>query len=171
LQNLALILGGAASGKSAFAEGLVTGLGQPRAYLATAQAWDEEMQARIARHREARGPAWRTVEAPLDLARALRDVTREEAVLVDCATLWLSNRMLAGDDLPAAEAELLAALAACPAPVAVVSNEVGLGIVPDTALGRRFRDAQGGLNQRLAAQADLVVFVAAGLPLVLKGSL
>jgi adenosylcobinamide kinase/adenosylcobinamide-phosphate guanylyltransferase len=171
LQNLALILGGAASGKSTFAEGLVTGLGWPRVYLATAQAWDEEMQARIARHREARGPAWRTVEAPLDLARALRDVTREEAVLVDCATLWLSNRMLAGDDLPAAEAELLAALAGCPAPVAVVSNEVGLGIVPDTALGRRFRDAQGGLNQRLAAQADLVVFVAAGLPLVLKGSL
>ena len=171
LQNLALILGGAASGKSAFAEGLVTALGRPRAYLATAQAWDEEMRAKITRHRESRGPAWRTVEAPMDLAGALRDVRPHEAVLVDCATLWLSNRMLAGDDLAPAEAGLLAALSACPAPVAVVSNEVGLGIVPDTPLGRRFREAQGRLNQRLAAQADLVVFVAAGLPLVLKGAL
>jgi adenosylcobinamide kinase/adenosylcobinamide-phosphate guanylyltransferase len=171
LQNLALILGGAASGKSAFAEGLVTALGRPRAYIATAQAWDEEMRAKIARHRESRGPGWRTIEAPTDLARALRNVAGDEAVLVDCATLWLSNRMLVGDDLAGAGDELLAALAACPAPVAVVSNEVGLGIVPDTPLGRRFREAQGTLNQRLAAQADLVVLVAAGLPLVLKGSL
>ncbi len=171
LQNLALILGGAASGKSAFAEGLVTALGRPRAYLATAHAWDDEMRAKIARHRETRGPAWRTVEAPVDLAEALRGARAEEVVLVDCATLWLSNRLLAGADLAQAGAELLAALAACPAPVAVVSNEVGLGIVPETPLGRRFREAQGTLNQRLAAQADLVVLVAAGLPLVLKGSL
>jgi adenosylcobinamide kinase/adenosylcobinamide-phosphate guanylyltransferase len=171
LQNLALVLGGAASGKSAFAEGLVSALGRPRAYLATAQAWDAEMQRKIARHRDSRGPAWRTVEAPLDLAAALRDVTPSEAVLVDCATLWLTNQMLAEHDLDGAATDLLAALAACPAPVAVVSNEVGLGIVPDTPLGRRFREAQGSLNQRLAAQADLVVFVAAGLPLVLKGSL
>ena len=94
-----------------------------------------------------------------------------EAVLIDCATLWLTNQILADADLAAAEAEFFDALAACPGPVVVVSNEVGLGIVPDTPLGRRFRDAQGGLNQRLAARADLVVFVAAGLPLVLKGAL
>ena len=171
LQKLALVLGGAASGKSALAERLVTSLGRPRVYIATAQAWDAEMQRKIVRHRDARGHDWRTVEAPLDLVSALRDVNLDEVVLIDCATLWLTNRMLAEHDLVAAEAELFAALEACPAPVAVVSNEVGLGIVPDTPLGRRFREAQGGLNQRLAARADLVIFVAAGLPLVLKGTL
>lgn len=171
LQKSALVLGGAASGKSAFAEGLVTGWERPRAYLATAQPWDAEMEAKIARHRDARGPGWRTVEAPLDLASALAAVDPGEAVLIDCATLWLSNQMLAEADLAAAEARLLAALDACAAPVAVVSNEVGQGIVPDTLLGQRFRDAQGALNQRLAARADLVVLVVAGLPLVLKGSL
>lgn len=111
------------------------------------------------------------MEAPRDLAGALRDVMPEEAVLIDCATLWLSNLLLAEADLAAEEARLMQALLDCRAPVAVVSNEVGLGVVPDTPLGRRFRDAQGGLNQRLAARADLVVFVAAGLPMVLKGSL
>ena len=171
LQSRGLVLGGASSGKSAFAERLVSGLERPRAYIATAEAWDDEMRDRIARHREQRGPGWRTVEAPRDLAGALGRVPAGEAVLVDCATLWLSNRMLADDDLEAAEAELLAGLAACPAPVVVVSNEVGFGIVPDTPLGRRFREAQGRLNQSLAAQADLVVLVAAGLPLALKGSL
>ncbi len=171
LQNLALVLGGAASGKSAFAEELVTGWGRPRVYIATAEAWDAEMKAKIARHRDARGPGWRTIEAPRDVAAALRDVKPEEAVLMDCATLWLSNQMLAEADLAAEKARLMEALGACPAPVAVVSNELGLGLVPETPLGRRFRDAQGALNQRLAAQAGLVVFVAAGLPLVLKGSL
>lgn len=171
LQKCALVLGGASSGKSAFAEGLVTGLGRPRVYVATAQAWDAEMEAMIARHRAARGPDWRTVEAPHDVASALRAVDPGEAVLIDCATLWLSNRMLADADLPEEEGRLLAAMDACKAPVVVVSNEVGLGIVPDTPLGRRFREAQGGLNQRLAARADLVVLVAAGLPLALKGSL
>lgn len=171
LQKLALVLGGASSGKSAFAEGLVTALRRPRVYIATAQAWDAEMQGKIARHRAARGPGWRMVEAPTDLSSALRGVSPEEAVLIDCATLWLSNILLSGADPAAEEGRLLAALDACPAPVAVVSNEVGLGLVPETPLGRRFRDAQGGLNQRLAARADLVVFVAAGLPLALKGSL
>ncbi len=171
LQKLALVLGGASSGKSVFAEGLVTGWGRPRVYVATAQAWDVEMQAKIARHQAARGPGWRTIEAPLDLAGALRDVKPEEAVLIDCATLWLTNQLLAEVDMAAEEAQLIQVLAACPAPVTVVSNEVGLGIVPDTPLGRRFREAQGALNQRLAARADLVVFVAAGLPLTLKGSL
>jgi adenosylcobinamide kinase/adenosylcobinamide-phosphate guanylyltransferase len=171
LQNLALVLGGASSGKSAFAEGLVTGTGRPRVYLATAQAWDVEMTAKIARHRESRGPAWRTVEAPLDLVPALRNVKPTEVVLIDCATLWLTNLILAEADLAAAEAQLFDVLHTCPAPVVIVSNEVGLGIVPETSLGRQFRDVQGGFNQRLAARADLVVFVAAGLPLVLKGTL
>jgi len=171
LQKLTLVLGGAASGKSALAEGLVTATGQPRVYLATAQAWDSEMQGKITRHREARGPGWRTLEVPHEVPRVLGKISPGEVVLLDCATLWLTNLLLAEADLMAREAELMQALEACPAPVVIVSNEVGLGIVPDTPLGRRFREAQGGLNQRLAARADLVVFVAAGLPLVLKGAL
>ncbi|WP_246849356.1 bifunctional adenosylcobinamide kinase/adenosylcobinamide-phosphate guanylyltransferase [Rubellimicrobium arenae] len=171
LQKLSLVLGGASSGKSAFAERLVVASGRPKVYLATAEAWDLEMQEKIARHRDMRGPSWRTVEEPRATAGALGEISPTEAVLLDCATLWLTNQMLADADLGAAEAELAEALASCPAPVVVVSNEVGLGLVPDTPLGRRFRNAQGALNQRLAAQADLVVFVAAGLPLVLKGTL
>ncbi len=171
LQKLALVLGGASSGKSAFAEGLVTATGRPRVYIATAQARDDEMKRKIARHRDARGPDWRTVEAPRDVAAALRNVTPQEIALIDCATLWLSNQILAEVDLDQSEDELCGALKTCSAPVVVVSNEVGLGLVPDTPLGRRFRDAQGRLNNRLAAQADLAVFVTAGLPLVLKGSL
>jgi adenosylcobinamide kinase/adenosylcobinamide-phosphate guanylyltransferase len=166
--RLTLVLGGAASGKSGHAEALVTATGRPRVYIATAEAWDTEMADKIARHRAARGPAWRTLEAPRDLPAALATVTAAEAVLIDCATLWLTNLMLAEADLPAAETALLAALADCPAPVVIVSNEVGHGIVPDTALGRRFRNAQGALNQRLAARADTVVAVMAGLPLILK---
>jgi adenosylcobinamide kinase/adenosylcobinamide-phosphate guanylyltransferase len=171
LLNRALVLGGASSGKSALAEALVAGTGRPRVYLATAEAWDAEMEQKIARHRAARGEGWRTVEAPRDLAGALRDVMPQEAVLIDCATLWLSNRMLDGADLEAEETRLVEAVAACPVPLVVVTNEVGLGIVPDTPLGRRFRDAQGRLNQRLATFCDLVVLVAAGLPLVLKGQM
>jgi adenosylcobinamide kinase/adenosylcobinamide-phosphate guanylyltransferase len=171
LQKLTLVLGGAASGKSVFAEGLVSATGRPRVYIATAQAWDAEMQGKIARHQVARGPAWRTLEVPREVPQALGEISPREVVLLDCATLWLTNLLLAEDDLAAREAELSQALEACPAPVVVVSNEVGLGIVPDTPLGRRFREAQGGLNQRLAARADLVVLVAAGLPLVLKGAL
>jgi adenosylcobinamide kinase/adenosylcobinamide-phosphate guanylyltransferase len=171
LAPLTLVLGGARSGKSRLAEGLVRWSGLSPVYIATAQAWDEEMAARIAAHRTDRGPGWRTVEAPLDLAAPLAGAAAGEAVLIDCATLWLTNVMLGGGDVAAAETGLLAALAACAAPVVVVSNEVGLGIVPDNALARAFRDAQGRLNQRLAAQAGLVVFVAAGLPLVMKGAL
>ena len=171
LQKLTLVLGGAASGKSAFAEKLVSASGLARAYIATAEAWDPEMQRKIARHQEARGPGWRTLEAPREVARTLGGISPGEAVLLDCATLWLTNLMLEDADLAAREAELFEALDACPAPVVVVSNEIGLGVVPDTPLGRRFREAQGGLNQRLAAKADLVVLVAAGLPLALKGAL
>jgi adenosylcobinamide kinase/adenosylcobinamide-phosphate guanylyltransferase len=166
-----LILGGARSGKSSIAEKLVTLCGKPRIYIATAEAWDDEMRDRVARHRADRGPDWLTVEAPLDLVGALGRVEPEAAVLVDCATLWLTNQLLADHDLEGETARLAAAIAACPAPVALVSNEVGWGIVPDNALARRFRDAQGRLNQQMAAQADLVLGVMAGLPFVLKGAL
>lgn len=171
LPPLTLVVGGARSGKSAFAEGLVTASGRARRYIATAEAWDDEMRNRIARHQSDRGPAWTTVEAPLDLAAALAGARSDEAVLVDCATLWLTNHLLAEHDLAAETAGLLAALAASPAPVVIVSNETGWGIVPENALARRFRDEQGRLNQRLAAVSGLVVTVIAGLPMVLKGRL
>lgn len=171
LPKLSLVLGGAASGKSAWAEGLIVNSTRPRVYLATAQAFDSEMAEKIADHVRQRGPDWTTIEAPLDVARALRGLPDETACLLDCVTLWLSNQMLAQAPLPEVTDALLAALAACPAPVVVVSNEVGQGVVPDTALGRQFRSAQGRLNIQLAAQADLVVQVVAGLPQVLKGSL
>lgn len=171
LPPLSLVIGGARSGKSAFAERLVTATARPRRYVATAEAWDDEMRDRIARHRQDRGGDWLTVEAPLDLAYALSAARGEEAVLVDCATLWLTNHLLAGHDLTREAEALVTALATCAAPVVIVSNETGWGIVPDNALARRFRDAQGHLNQRLAADAGLVVTVIAGLPLVLKGQL
>jgi adenosylcobinamide kinase / adenosylcobinamide-phosphate guanylyltransferase len=169
--KFACIIGGARSGKSGFAEKLITDTGRPRVYIATAEAWDDEMRARIAAHRDGRGGAWKTVEAPLDLADALGAVPPEAAVLVDCATLWLTNHLLAEHDLAAESARLLAAIAACAAPVAVVTNEVGWGIVPENALARRFRDAQGRLNQQMAEAADLAVAVMAGLPMALKGRL
>lgn len=168
---LTIVIGGARSGKSRLAERLVSATGKPRVYLATAQGWDEDMQARIAQHRADRGPGWHTIEAPLDLCGALRGVPADACVLVDCATLWLSNHMLAGHDLAAEGTALLAALAACPAPVVLVTNEVGWSIVPENALARRFRDEQGRLNQRLAAEAGLVVGVMTGLPMVLKGQM
>ena len=171
LPPLSLVIGGARSGKSTFAEGLATGTGRPRRYIATAEAWDDEMRARIAQHQRERGGDWTTVEAPLDLAAALALALQDEVVLIDCATLWLTNHLLADHDLPAETARLLDALATCPAPVVIVSNETGWGIVPENALARRFRDEQGRLNQRLAAEADLVVTVIAGLPMVLKGAL
>lgn len=167
MPHLSFVTGGARSGKSGFAERLARLGAAPRTYIATAQAWDDEMRDRIARHRDDRGTDWHTVEAPLDLAGALAAVA-SGTVLVDCATLWLSNRMLAGHDLEAATKDLLAALAATPVPVVLVSNEVGWGIVPDNALARRFRDAQGRLNQAVAARADSVLFMVAGLPMKVK---
>jgi adenosylcobinamide kinase/adenosylcobinamide-phosphate guanylyltransferase len=171
LPSLTLVLGGAASGKSAYAEGLVTAHGGPRVYLATAEAHDAEMRAKLDRHRARRGPDWRTVEAPRDPGPALGQVGPGDVVLLDCATMWLSNHLLAESDLPEAEAALFHALDTCAAPVVVVSNEVGLSVVPDNALARRFQNAQGALNQRLAARAGLVVNVIAGLPQLLKGAL
>lgn len=171
LPHLTMVTGGARSGKSRFAETLVIGSGAPRLYLATAQAWDDEMQARIAAHRDQRGPGWRTVEVPDDPGAVLAGVAQDEVVLLDCATLWLTNRMLAGADVGAESAALIAALQACPGRVVVVTNELGWSIVPENALARAFRDAQGRLNQALAGAAGLVVAVISGLPLVLKGQL
>ena len=171
LPPLTLVTGGARSGKSAFAERLVVGSGRARRYIATAEAWDDEMRARIAQHQSERGTGWVTVEAPLDLPAALAAVGPDEVVLLDCATLWLTNHLLAEHDLVAETEGLVRALSACKGAVVVVSNEVGWSIVPENALARRFRDEQGRLNQRLAAEAALVVAVIAGLPLVLKGQL
>lgn len=166
-----LILGGARSGKSRLGERLVRAAAAGAAapvYLATAQALDAEMAVRIAEHRSRRGEEWQTLEAPLELPATLAAVGTAP-VLVDCLTLWLSNLMLAERAVDHAVADLLAALATRRAPTVLVSNEVGLGIVPEHPLGRRFRDAQGELNQQVAARADCVVLTAAGLPLVLKG--
>ena len=170
-----LVLGGAASGKSEWAEALTMRLAPRRLYIATAQAWDDEMRAKLARHRARRDTTWRTAEctsATQDaLVAALASAQPDEAVLLDCATMWLTNLILAEADLPLAETALFEALTNCAAPVVIVSNEVGQGIVPDNALSRRFREAQGALNQRLAAHATHVVAVMAGLPLSLKGPL
>lgn len=166
-----LVLGGARSGKSRHAETLARRTGLTRIYLATAEAHDDEMRARIAHHRESRShDGWTTIEEPLDLAGALaREAAPERVILVDCLTLWLTNVMLGGGgDVATAEVRLVEALKAAKGPVILVSNEVGLGLVPETPLGRAFRDAQGRLNQAVAAACDRVVFVAAGLPLVLK---
>lgn len=171
LPPLSLVIGGARSGKSRFAESLVVRSGRTRVYIATAEAWDDEMRQRIRHHVQDRGADWTTIEAPHDVAEALSRVTQDQVVLLDCATLWLTNRMLAEADLAAETTILLAALRSCPAPVVVVSNEVGWSIVPENALARAFRDAQGRLNQQLATEADLAVAVMAGLPLVLKGQL
>jgi len=171
LPPLTLVVGGARSGKSAHAERLARGSGLRLRYIATATVWDDEMADRIARHQQDRGEGWETTEAPVDLAPALAAAGPDSVTLIDCATLWLTNVMLGGHDLAQATQGLLAALAACSGPVIVVSNEVGWGIVPENALARAFRDEQGRLNQRLAAQAGLVVTVIAGLPLALKGRL
>jgi adenosylcobinamide kinase/adenosylcobinamide-phosphate guanylyltransferase len=166
---MTLVLGGARSGKSRHAEALVTASPGPWVYVATAEPFDDEMKARVAEHRSRRGDGWRTVEAPLDLAAALSDAPAGSAVLVDCLTLWLNNLMYKQRDVEAETARLEVALAARRGPVVLVSNEVGTGIVPDNAEARRFRDLQGRLNQRIAARADQVLFMVAGLPMVVKG--
>jgi adenosylcobinamide kinase/adenosylcobinamide-phosphate guanylyltransferase len=168
-ERLTLVLGGARSGKSRFAESLIASEPPPWIYVATAEALDEEMAQRIAEHRARREGRWRTIEAPRDIAAALADVPAGAAVLLDCVTLWLSNVLLAGGDVEAEIARLDDALMQMRGKAVLVANEVGFGIVPDNALARRFRDLQGVLNQRLAARADRVVLVVAGLPLVVKG--
>ncbi|MBB4285537.1 bifunctional adenosylcobinamide kinase/adenosylcobinamide-phosphate guanylyltransferase [Roseospira goensis] len=168
-----LILGGARSGKSRHAETLVReaarAAGATPVYLATFRPWgdDAEMDDRLRRHRARRGDAWRTVECPVALPEAL-DAEAGVPVLVDCLTLWLTNLLLDGLDIERQTGRLERALAARTAPVVLVANEVGLGLVPDTPLGRRFRDEAGLLNQRMAAACARVLFIAAGLPLTLK---
>lgn len=164
-----LVLGGARSGKTRYALDLAERTAGPLVYLATAEMRDAEMRGRIARHRAERGPRWRTVEEPLDLAGALgRHADAEGAILVDCLTLWLGNLMEAGLDTGAEGERLARLLPALPGRILLVSNEVGLGIVPDNALARRFRDEAGRLHQALAARADHVVFMVAGLPMTVK---
>jgi adenosylcobinamide kinase/adenosylcobinamide-phosphate guanylyltransferase len=168
--HLTLIIGGARSGKSRHAEHLACAMPPPWRYIATAEAWDEEMRARIADHRARRGAGWRTDEAPRDLAEAIASAGAESVVLIDCLTLWLTNIMLAEREIAAETVKLLDAIAGADKPVIAVSNEVGLGIVPENALARRFRDAQGRLNAEIAAAAGHVLLMAAGLPLTLKGT-
>ena len=167
------ILGGARSGKSGFAERLAQASGLERHYVATGRAWDDEMRARILKHQADRAGDWRTHEAPLDLCRTLGNVLKPgRVVLVDCLTLWVTNLMMEEQGAPALDAAfdgLVSALSSTPAPVIVVSNEVGLGIVPDNSMARAFRDHAGRLHQKIAAVADDVYFVAAGLPLKMKG--
>lgn len=171
LPQLTLVLGGAASGKSAWAERLAEKAHSQRIYLATAEARDTEMRARVAQHRARRGSGWRTVEAGRDLAGALNAVAHGGVVLVDCATMWLSGLLETAKPLAPALADLRRAIQTCAAPVIMVSNELGQGIVPENALARRFRQQHGEMNQQLARNAGLVVLIAAGLPLVLKGTL
>jgi adenosylcobinamide kinase/adenosylcobinamide-phosphate guanylyltransferase len=171
---VSLVLGGARSGKSSHAEKLVAGTisgaaPRPAVYIATAEAGDVEMATRIMAHRARRGANWTTIEAPLKLGEAIAAAgTHGQPVLVDCLTLWLSNLLHAGEDIDEMTDDLVQALDGYASPVVFVSNEVGLGIVPDNAMGRTFRDAQGRLNMRMADRADRVILMTAGLPLVLK---
>ncbi len=170
LPHLALVLGGARSGKSGFAEGLIESTGAPAIYIATAEARDAEMRRRIADHRARRGPGWTTIEEPLNLVACLESAgAGPQPILVNCLTLFLSNLLGAGRDIGCEVARLLAMLPRLQAPIVMVASEVGLGIVPENAAAREFRDHAGRLNQGVAALADRVVFMAAGLPLVLKG--
>ena len=168
LPPVTLVLGGGRSGKSRYAEGLVEFLA-PRIYLATAEAGDAEMAARIEEHRKRRGPGWETIEEPLDLANALGAHSRPgQPVLVDCLTLWLANIMAAGRDVEAETGALVEALTTLAGPVVLVSNEVGLGIVPDNALARAYMDNAGRMNQAVAATAQRVVAMHVGLAQILK---
>lgn len=166
-----LVLGGARSGKSRTAQQLAESASSERIYIATAQAFDDEMRERIARHRTERDESWRTVDAPLELPQAVQAQTApRKSVLVDCLTLWLSNIVLAERDPTPETDRLIQAVRQAQGPLILVSNEVGHGIVPSTPLGRMFRDEQGRLNQRIAEACDAVVFVAAGCPILLKPS-
>ncbi|PSJ38307.1 bifunctional adenosylcobinamide kinase/adenosylcobinamide-phosphate guanylyltransferase [Allosphingosinicella deserti] len=167
--SILFVLGGARSGKSRYALGRAEASGLSPVFIATAQAFDAEMEERIARHKAERGPAWTSLEAPLALAETIANHAAPDRVLVvDCLTLWATNLMLGEHDSEAAFGALALALRAASGPVILVSNEVGMGIVPDNALARAFRDLAGRLNQKVAAIADEVQFVAAGLPLRMK---
>ncbi|MBL6609609.1 MAG: bifunctional adenosylcobinamide kinase/adenosylcobinamide-phosphate guanylyltransferase [Rhodobacteraceae bacterium] len=168
--HITLIIGGAASGKSLWAENYTLSATKRPLYIATAQPFDTEMEEKIAAHRARRTAQWELKEAPLDLVAALSGLTSESCALIDCLTMWLSNHLLADTPLEPLETDLLKALSICPAQLVLVTNEVGYSVVPENALARKFRTAQGQLNQRLAAAANKVVLVTAGLPLVLKSA-
>jgi adenosylcobinamide kinase/adenosylcobinamide-phosphate guanylyltransferase len=167
-----LVLGGARSGKTGFAERLAMRAGERPAYLATAEALDDEMRERVRTHRQQRGHAFATIEEPLALSRALVDAAKShDAILVDCLTLWITNMIVANQNVAEAVDGLVETLGRITtARVILVSNEVGLGIVPDNAMARMFRDLAGSAHQRLAEICDYAYFVVAGLPMVLKGS-
>lgn len=171
LPRSTFVLGGAASGKSIWAEGLVESYNLPMVYLATGQIFDDEVEARVKIHKNRRNLRWQTVEEPFDLAPTLASLSDKQVVLIDCATMWLTNHLMNDANLEIEQAKLLNALQTCAASWVIVSNEVGHGIVPDNAMARSFREAQGRLNITLAAQAELAVQVIAGLPQVLKGRL
>ena len=163
-----LITGGARSGKSSFAEKRTLSYGTPVLYIATAQAFDEEMENRIQLHQQRRGDEWRTISEPLAIANILTSLDRQGACLVDCLTLWLSNLIFAEEDISKATSSLIEAIAARRDPVILVTNEVGGGIVPENALARRFRDEAGRLNQIVAEAVDEVYTCISGIPLKLK---
>ncbi len=168
LPPVTLVLGGARSGKSLYGEGLLEG-GAEKIYLATAEAKDAEMAARIEEHRQRRGPGWQTIEEPLELIDALKAHSQVQLpVLVDCLTLWLANILEAGRDIDSETRALVDSLTGLPGPVVLVSNEVGQGIVPDNPLARSYMDHAGRLNQAVAAVADRVVLMTAGLASILK---
>lgn len=171
LPKLTFVLGGAASGKSLWAENLLLSSRLAPVYLATSRIFDDEIKIRVEVHKSRRSDRWVNFEAQLELGPVLRQQEAGQGVLIDCATMWLSNHMMDESDVGAAQTRLLSDLTSCDASCVVVSNEVGHGIVPDNALARRFREAQGRLNIALAAQADLAVLVTAGLPTILKGQL
>lgn len=171
LPKSTLVLGGAASGKSRFAENLLLTSKLDPVYLATSRSFDAEMETKIKRHKSRRNDVWLNIEADLDLSGPLENCTATQAVLIDCATMWLTNHIMDDGNIAQAQHELLSAIDTCAAPVVIVSNEVGHGIVPDNALARSFREYQGRLNIALAEQCSCVVMVTAGLPLALKGTL
>jgi adenosylcobinamide kinase / adenosylcobinamide-phosphate guanylyltransferase len=168
-----LVLGGARSGKSTYSLRLANSLFDKPLYIATAEAGDREMAERIRIHKQSRSRHWKCLEEPLDVASVIASAPRCDGILIDCMTLWVSNVLLKEGEKAFAkrEKELLAALRKARCPVIIVSNEVGLGIVPEHVLGRKFRDMAGRLNQDLAEFADTVVFVVSGLPMVLKGKI
>ncbi len=170
ISDLYLVLGGARSGKSRHGEALVEAMPPPWRYIATAEPLDEEMRVRIEAHKARRGTEWQTVEAPLDLASALEECPDGTPALVDCLTLWLGNLMLNGRPVEEVFHGLLEALERRRGRTVLVSNEVGLGIVPDNRLARDFRDAAGALHREVAARAEHVHFMVAGIPMIVKGT-
>ena len=172
MQKITLILGGTRSGKSAYGEMLALKNFSSPIYIFTAQAWDDEMKSRIKTHKKRReGKNWKDIEAPIELGTAIKNnATSNNCILVDCLTLWLTNILLDGQDIDDAINELLLTIKACPGEIILVSSEVGLGIVPDNSIARQFRDLSGKLHQKLAMEAENVLLMVAGIPMVVKGT-